>query len=307
MKLQNPHDTFFKETFGDTEVAKDFLNHYLPNSLMDVVDLHSLEPQKDSFVDKNLDESFSDLLFKAVIQGEEGYFYFLFEHKSYPSKGIALQLLKYMIAIWEAKTQKENNWELPIIIPLVIYHGRDNWQKVKKLGDMMKGYDHLPEEVQVYVPNFAYLLYDFSPHSDEEIKGEAILKIYQMVVREIFNPNNQELVQSIMKALTFLREIKNKEKGIDYLETMMRYVFSTGKNLTEEDAQQVMKQIETTYPEGSEVIVTLAERYMEKGMEKGKMEVAKNLILKGLSTKDIIEVTGLEEKEINKIKKQVLQ
>lgn len=167
----------------------------------------------------------------------------------------------------------------------------------------MKGYDHLPEEVQVYVPNFAYLLYDFSPHSDEEIKGEAILKIYQMVVREIFNPNNQELMQSIMNALTFLREIENKEKGIDYLETMMRYVFSTGKNLTEEDAQQVMKQIETTYPEGSEVIVTLAEIYMAKG----KMEVAKNLIVKGLSTKDIMEVTGLEEKEINKIKKQVLQ
>ncbi|MFS0615736.1 hypothetical protein [Lederbergia ruris] len=63
-----------------------------------------------------------------------------------------------------------------------------------------------------------------------------------------------------------------------------------------------MKQIETTYPEGSEVIVTLAEIYMAKG----KMEVAKNLIVKGLSTKDIMEVTGLEEKEINKIKKQVL-
>ncbi|WP_422674112.1 Rpn family recombination-promoting nuclease/putative transposase [Caldifermentibacillus hisashii] len=35
-----------------------------------------------------------------------GYLYFLFEHKSYPDKGISLQLLKYMVEIWEAKIKK---------------------------------------------------------------------------------------------------------------------------------------------------------------------------------------------------------
>ncbi|GIN58990.1 hypothetical protein J8TS2_33090 [Lederbergia ruris] len=60
--------------------------------------------------------------------------------------------------------------------------------------------------------------------------------------------------------------------------------------------------------------MTLAERYMEKGKAEGKvegkiegkMEVAKNLIVKGLSTNDIVEVTGLDEKEINKVKQQML-
>jgi len=27
MKIQNPHNRFFKETFGKVEVAKDFLNN----------------------------------------------------------------------------------------------------------------------------------------------------------------------------------------------------------------------------------------------------------------------------------------
>ena len=50
MKVQNPHDKFFKKTFGDVAMAKDFLKNYLPQSIMDIIDVDTLEPQKDSFI-----------------------------------------------------------------------------------------------------------------------------------------------------------------------------------------------------------------------------------------------------------------
>jgi predicted transposase YdaD len=50
MKIQNPHDKFFKETFSKIEVARDFMNNYLPQSIISIVDLNTLEPQKDSFI-----------------------------------------------------------------------------------------------------------------------------------------------------------------------------------------------------------------------------------------------------------------
>ncbi len=56
---------------------------------------------------RNLKRVFSDLLFKVNINKREGYFYFLFEHKSYASKDIAFQLLKYMIEIWDSKIKKK--------------------------------------------------------------------------------------------------------------------------------------------------------------------------------------------------------
>lgn len=31
--LTNPHDRFFKETFGRIEVARDFFAHYLPETV----------------------------------------------------------------------------------------------------------------------------------------------------------------------------------------------------------------------------------------------------------------------------------
>lgn len=72
MRIQNPHDKFFKETFGNIMVAKDFLNNYLPENIMEIVDMNTLEPQKDSFINEELQEEFSDLLFSVNINDEEG-------------------------------------------------------------------------------------------------------------------------------------------------------------------------------------------------------------------------------------------
>ena len=160
VKLKNSHDKFFKETFGNTERAKDFLCNYLPEDVMSIIDIDALEPQKDSFINKRLEEGFSDMLFRVNINKKEGYIYFLFEHKSYISKDISLQVLKYMIEIWESKMKKEGVAELPIIIPLVIYHGKDNWNIKTSLGEIIAGYNELSGNLQKYIPNYKYLLYD---------------------------------------------------------------------------------------------------------------------------------------------------
>ena len=72
MKIRNPHDKFFKETLGKSYVAKDFLNNYLPQEIRDIVNINTLEPQKDSFVNEELQEGFSDILFKSSINNEIG-------------------------------------------------------------------------------------------------------------------------------------------------------------------------------------------------------------------------------------------
>ena len=89
MKLQNPHDKFFKESLGNVETAKDFIANYLPKQVLQVLDVNTLMPQKDSFINPELEENFSDLLFKIDILNKEGYLYLLFEHKSYQDKGIS--------------------------------------------------------------------------------------------------------------------------------------------------------------------------------------------------------------------------
>ena len=272
MKLHNPHDKFFKETFGNTEIAKDFLNNYLPQNIINIIDIDTLQPQKDSFINKELKESFSDLLFKVDINENEGYIYFLFEHKSYVSDDIPLQLLKYMLEIWDSKTKKQKTMKLPIIIPLVIYQGKDNWDIKTSLGEIITNYESLPQDIRQYVPNFKYLFYDISTYTDEEIKGQVLLKMILEISRDIFAEDNKRLLQTILKAAHYLKELADKQTGIEYFEVFIRYIFGARADLTKKDMNDIVRKTKDTFLEGSEVIMTLAEQLRAEGMEKGRAE-----------------------------------
>jgi predicted transposase YdaD len=58
--ITNPHDKLFRETLSDREVAADFLQHYLPEDILTLTDLNSLEISKDSFVEDDLKDYHSE-------------------------------------------------------------------------------------------------------------------------------------------------------------------------------------------------------------------------------------------------------
>ena len=53
--IKNPHDTLFKRTLGDKEVARNFLENYLPDHILKEVDLTTISIAKDSFLDGKLE------------------------------------------------------------------------------------------------------------------------------------------------------------------------------------------------------------------------------------------------------------
>ena len=283
MKVQNPHDKFFKETFSNVEIARDFMQNYLPEPILKIVDLQTLDIQKDSFIDENLKEVFSDMLFHAKINQRDGYLYFLFEHKSYTSRNVVLQLLNYMVRIWEQKAVKENARQIPVIIPLLIYHGKEKWEIGNTLADLITDYDALPDAVKEMTPNFRYQIYDLSQFSDADIKGNAQLAITLSIFRDIFQKSGEAFLDTIIQAAKAMNELEEKQTGIQYFETCMRYILNAGPQLTNNQLNKVLKQIELTYPEGSEVTMTLAEVLRKEGLEEGLAEGRKEGETKALS------------------------
>ncbi len=58
---------------------------------MALLDLDTLDIHKDGFIDLDLQEHFSDLLYKVALHsGQEMFIYLLFEYKSYPDPEIAM-------------------------------------------------------------------------------------------------------------------------------------------------------------------------------------------------------------------------
>ncbi len=131
-------------------------------------------------------------------------------------------------------------------------------------------------KVKKYIPNYEYLLYDLSKYTDEDIKGEAQLRILLSIFRDIFVKDNKGIQDSILRAALYLRELDNKQTGIEYFETFMRYILNAGQKLSKKDIEEIMVKIESVYPEGSEAAMTLAEIFREegklKGLEEGKLK-----------------------------------
>ena len=181
----NPHDKFFKENFSQLEIIRDFLRNYLSQDVRDLLNLDQITLQKDSFIDNEYKEHFSDLLFMVPMKnGENAYIYLLFEHKSFHDSWVSLQLLRYMVRIWERDAKDIKTSVLKPIIPIVIYHGEQEWSVSTEFAALFPDCG----ELRMHLPNFQYLIYDLPRIQDEEIIGEYKLRIAIWILKYIFNP-----------------------------------------------------------------------------------------------------------------------
>ena len=254
--IRNPHDALFKETLTKKENALNFLENYLPAEVLAIVDLANLEIEKDSFIDDELQEYFSDLLYKVRFEGEDGYIYILFEHKSYNEKWISLQILEYMLRCWKLKRSQQQT--LPVIIPLVLYHGEKAWTVGVKLSDM---FQVRKEILQKYIPDFEYVLYDLHSYSDEKIVGTTYLKIVLLLFKYVRNPRLHQKLAEILKLLP--------EDDMNFLYTVIVYLLNATKLSKKELVCLVTENLSR---KGGEFVISTAEKLYNEGRAEGLVE-----------------------------------
>jgi predicted transposase/invertase (TIGR01784 family) len=260
--LSNPHDKFFKDLFSRHEAARDFLQYYLPADISALLDLSDLEIRKDSFIDPDLQEHFSDILYKVHLHsGQDSYIYVLLEHKSYPDPEIALQLLKYMVRIWE-QSRKQHEPLLPVF-PVVIYHGQQRWQVASEFSAL---FADLPDALRQYVPEYRYLLTDLSQYSDEEIKGQVQAVILQMSLLLLKYSQRPDVEERLVDIFRLLGQLSEQETALEYLETALRYIVGSTDKVSAEALGQIVQGI---LQEGAAVMPTIAEQWLEQGREQG--------------------------------------
>ena len=294
--LSNPHDKFFKESFSRKEIAKSFIQEYLPEKLCNQFNFNTLEILKDSYIDKELSEHFSDILYKITISGKKSYIYCLFEHKSYIDSWVGFQLLRNMVKIWEGYLkQNKKAKKLPVIIPIVIYHGKEKWNLKNSILPLFEEIDNTKQ----YIPDFKSEIYDISHIPDDKIKGEILLRVNLLLLKYIFRP---DLFEKLHEILELFITLSNKSKATEYLEVLMRYlVASVDSKQTEELKTEFKKAIKY----GGNIMPTIAEKWTQDAIAKEKINTAEKMIEKGMTSGDIRDITGLSIRKIEEIRKSL--
>lgn len=315
-KVNQPHDKYFRSTFGRVDFAKVFLSNYLPEELIKMVDMDTLTPQTTNYMSKELKEQFIDLLFRVNIDNKEAYICFLFEHKSYPDRMVIFQVLKYMIEIWEAKIKKDledrrnemitNSYdtEIPIVIPLVVYHNKEKWNVKRTLGEMIPNFYNLPDEIIKYIPDFKYMLSDLS--SDSEVNLDEEHSIVIRTLNYARYASKDELLDIFTEAITIFTKNKDRDMVNHYIVETIIYILSARDDLDKEELFKIAGQISI---EGGELVMSVAEQLRQEGMEEGakkeRIKFAKDMMRNNEPIEKIVQYTKLSKGEIDIIRLQM--
>ncbi len=278
MKTTNSHDKYFKEVFSKKEEATAFLKGSLPEELVRNINFDSLAPLKDSYIDEELKENFSDLVFTCKYKGKkEIKIALLFEHKSKPVQYPHFQLLKYLIKLWDADL-KQKRKPVPVI-PIIFYHGKERWNK-KKFAEYFEGID---EQLTSFLPSFDYHFEDLSRYTDEEIAqryNEIKTRTALLLMKNIFN--EQLLLNKVRIIFVEGKRIINEETGEQFFTATFYYLFSN----IEKGYQKITKEIETITEKGGDIAMTIAMQLREEGMKEGLQKGMQKGLQKGLFEKE---------------------
>ncbi|KIJ88772.1 Rpn family recombination-promoting nuclease/putative transposase [Rickettsia asembonensis] len=316
------HDALIRKALENPIVAKEFFEMHLPRDIKAMFAPHTLNMEKESFVEPNLQNSISDILFSAKFNDETGYLWILLEHQSTPDHFMAFRLFKYMMDIIARHlTLHPNSKHLSFVYPLVFYNGVKHYNAPRNFWDLFKN-----KQLMQDIWNKDHQLINVHDIPDDELKKKTWAGILQFFMKHI---HERDLLKRWYEVAELLPELAKMNIGIDYLELILTYTLIKIEKSDKIELEKILKS-RLNNQQGEKLMTSLAHHWEQQGVEKGmqqgmqigrsegvqigrnegmqigrneeKYEVAKNMYNAGSDTDFIAKVTGLTVDEINKLK-----
>jgi predicted transposase YdaD len=259
--LVNIHDAFFKQALSDPQLAGAFLREHLPTDVAALLGDEPPEPHPVSFVDEELRQHHSDLLFRVRLNtGDDALAYVLVEHKSSPEQAARLQLLRYIVRVlvnWYE--QNERRLPLPVVLPLLVHQGPASWTISCEFADL---FGSVPGPLRPYLPSFRHALVDLAQMDDRALSGQARLRAFLKALKYSRRPDLPQRIDILLAEAPVLEEPD--------LVLILTYIdkgpIAVSDTLLRETLQRLV-------PERTERIMGwLTQPYFDKGKAEGRAE-----------------------------------
>lgn len=174
-----PRDSSSKIIFEDPVLCAQFLKGYIDIPILKNVQPEDIEDVSERYVHMFMEERNSDVVKKIYVTTENNqnsvYLISLIEHKSQVDYNVIMQILRYMVFIWE-DYEKEmerqypgisqtKDFRYPPILPIVYYEGSGEWSAATRLIDRIL----LNDIFQEYIPDFRCHMVQLRNYSNVEL------------------------------------------------------------------------------------------------------------------------------------------
>ncbi|OFS11684.1 Rpn family recombination-promoting nuclease/putative transposase, partial [Hafnia sp. HMSC23F03] len=200
MKKKNstptPHDATFRQFLTQPEIARDFMEIHLPAELRAICDLSTLKLESGSFVEDDLRQYFSDVLYSVETVEGTGYVHVLIEHQSSPDIHMAFRMTRYAIAAMQRHLDAGHK-KLPLVIPILFYVG-----KRSPYPYTTRWLDEFDDpELAANVYGGAYPLVDVTVIPDDEIMGHRSMAALTLLQKHIHQRDIATLTDRLVTLL----------------------------------------------------------------------------------------------------------
>ena len=214
---RNLRDSSSKLIFGDNILCSQFLRDYADMEILKNIRPEDIEDVSERYVPLYSTERESDTVKKVNIsrylpvpENENPlelplYIVSLIEHKTKVEYNVIMQILRYMVCIWEDYEKEMNkkrprissrkDFRYPPVFPIVYYEGTEKWTAPYDLSDRILCGELLGD----YLPHFRYQVIKLHDYSNEELlsKGDEIS--LTMLINKIRCPEDMEIFARLPK------------------------------------------------------------------------------------------------------------
>ncbi|MDE0343382.1 MAG: Rpn family recombination-promoting nuclease/putative transposase [Deltaproteobacteria bacterium] len=320
-EIEHPHDRLFRAVFSDAAEAAGLLQAAVPRELRENVDWDSLWLVEGTFVDDDLRQSESDLLFEADYGKATNRLrlYLLFEHQSTPDVWMRYRLLKYCCRIWDADLRDDpRRKELRPVVPLVFYQGARGWQHSTEFADLF------PSAARdwPWVPRFEHVLLDQTRLDPADVKGATMGRIVQLLMMAAFGRHAGAALETAAKLAASLVSVGT----VDYIRIIAVYLFSMPDKAAADAFDEALRRHRGGQGGG---IMSYAQELLEEGraegkeegreegraegkaegkeegLQRGKVEAVEGFLRIGVSWDVITSATGIDEARLRALKERL--
>lgn len=150
----------------------------LPPEATAQFDADTLEVVPGTFIDAELRDLQSDLLYRVSLGGRPAFVYVLLEHQSSIDVSMPWRLLRYMVRIWERLSREyPKQQRLPVIVPVVVAHAERRWTAATSFADLLDADETLLGALRPYFVDFRFILEDLTQQSSTALRARQRLPL----------------------------------------------------------------------------------------------------------------------------------
>ena len=298
-KINHIHDKTFRKILDDKKEFTIFINKIF--NLEEKLEEKDIEKYNRKFVSVDYTNQESDVIYK--LKNKE--IFILVEHQTKIDKKMPIRILKYELEIIRSRMDENNSLEFPIIIPIVLYTGKQRWNA--KIN-----YPSYNSELARYrgLKKVEYNLVDINDYTIEDLYKENSILTKIMILEK--SNKYIEIINNVDKIVNKVNDSKlytqtQKEMLLNILNNTMINIVGNKKmkeyKIKLKGGENMLALYEMIENERNEIYSTGIKEGKVKGKIEGIKAIAKKMLRMKFDKNTIMKATGIKEEELENLKK----